>query len=228
MADGDAPSIRVRPNGPYVVSGPVNIRRKRIVKSEHGEPLTYVSSEPLDGFSAKKGNAVLCRCGASTNKPFCDATHMGVEWDSGEAATGSYAERSRELGGTGITVRDDRSICVHAGFCGTRLTNIWKLTGDTDESTVRLQVINMVEKCPSGALTYRLDDTDDDIEPGLPAEIAAIDDGPLWVQGGIPVQTTDGEVIETRNRVTLCRCGASANKPLCDGSHTEAGFRDPI
>jgi len=228
MAEDVAPSIRVRPNGPYVVSGPITIRRKRIAESEHGEPLTYVSSEPLDGFSAKKGNAVLCRCGASTNKPFCDGTHMEAQWDGEESAGGAYAERSRELGGTGITVRDDRSICVHAGFCGTRVSNIWKLTGDTDDSTVRLQVINMVEKCPSGALTYQLDGGDEDVEPTLPTEIAAIDDGPLWVEGGIPVQTTDGEVIETRNRVTLCRCGASSNKPLCDGSHKEAQFRDPV
>jgi hypothetical protein len=83
----------------------------------------------------------------------------------------------------------------------------------------------MVEKCPSGALTYRFDG--DDVEPLMATAIAITDDGPLWVTGGIPVTTADGSTIETRNRVTLCRCGASANKPLCDGSHKAAGFRDP-
>ncbi|MGI9604260.1 MAG: CDGSH iron-sulfur domain-containing protein [Acidimicrobiales bacterium] len=222
----DAPSVRVRKGGPYVVSGTVTIRRKHIEQSEHGEPLTYRSSEPLEGFNSKKGNVALCRCGASTNKPFCDGTHMGVDWPSDESASGTYDERANDLGGTGITVRDDRSICVHAGFCGNRVANIWKLASQTDDSITRLQVINMVEKCPSGALTYRLDDADGDVEPGLPTEVAVLDDGPLWIQGGIAVQTGDGSLLETRNRVTLCRCGASGNKPLCDGSHKEAGFTD--
>ncbi|MDH4171196.1 MAG: CDGSH iron-sulfur domain-containing protein [Acidimicrobiia bacterium] len=226
MAIEDAPSIRIRRSGPLVVSGPIPIRRKTIVKSEHGEPLAYRSSEPLEGFNARKGNAALCRCGGSGNKPFCDGTHMGVDWDHHETASGTYAERSRELGGSRISVHDDRSICVHAGFCGTRVSSVWKLVDDTDDSIVRLQVINMVEKCPSGALTFRLPDDENDVEPGLPMEIGVLDDGPLWVQGGVPVQCSDGTTLETRNRVTLCRCGASGNKPLCDGSHVAAGFGD--
>jgi CDGSH-type Zn-finger protein len=48
----------------------------------------------------------------------------------------------------------------------------------------------------------------------------------LWVRGGIPVISADGFAYEVRNRVTLCRCGASANKPFCDGSHYKISFRD--
>ena len=80
----------------------------------------------------------------------------------------------------------------------------------------------MIERCPSGALTYEVEDRL--VEPALPVEIGVVPDGPLWVTGGIEVERADGEPFEARNRVTLCRCGASANKPLCDGSHTEAGF----
>jgi CDGSH-type Zn-finger protein len=50
--------------------------------------------------------------------------------------------------------------------------------------------------------------------------------GPLWVSGGIPVDVGDEGALETRMRVALCRCGASGRKPLCDGSHKEAGFVD--
>ena len=100
------------------------------------------------------------------------------------------------------------------------------MAGQTDDSITRLQVINMVEKCPSGAITYRFDGDDADQEPDLPAQVAVVEDGPFWVEGGVPVTLSDGTVLETRNRVTLCRCGASANKPLCDGAHKEAGFRD--
>ncbi len=212
--------IVVAPNGPLVVSGDLPLYRRRAVESEHGEPLAWVTTEQLDGGE----RYLLCRCGMSARKPFCDASHrQGFAAD--DVASGTYAERSKVLGGSGITVSDDRSICVHAGFCGTRITNVWKEVGNTSESTVRLQVINMVERCPSGALTYRLDG-EDDVEPLLPEAVAVADDGPLWVTGGVEVVVRDGEPLETRNRVTLCRCGASANKPLCDGSHKKVGFTD--
>jgi CDGSH-type Zn-finger protein len=214
-----APSINVIPNGPLIVQGDVALYRRHAVHSEHGEPLAWVTTERLD----TRERTVLCRCGLSATKPYCDATHRSSGFAADDVAAGTYAERSKELGGTGITVRDDRSICVHAGFCGTRVTNVWKQVGETDESIVRAQVIGMVENCPSGALVYELEGSL--VEPLLPQAIAVTDDGPLWVTGGVAVTTATG-ALETRNRVTLCRCGASANKPLCDGSHKEAGFTD--
>ena len=218
-------SIRSRRGGPLLVSGDVPLVRKTAVHSEHGEPLAWKTSDELD--TGERDTYALCRCGDSANKPFCDGSHAAEGFEGLDTAdASSYDDRSRELGGTGITVRDDRGICVHAGFCGTRATNLWKQVADTDESTVRLAVINQVEKCPSGAITYRFDGDDADTEPDYPVQIAAIDDGPLWVTGGIPVTTADGVELETRSRVTLCRCGASGNKPLCDGSHKEAGFTD--
>jgi CDGSH-type Zn-finger protein len=50
--------------------------------------------------------------------------------------------------------------------------------------------------------------------------------GPIWVRGGLPVTGADGREYEVRNRMTLCRCGASTNKPFCDGSHVSIGFND--
>jgi CDGSH-type Zn-finger protein len=226
MADTSSPattpasSITAAPNGPLLVQGSVPLYRRRAVYSEHGEPLAWETTERLETGE----RYALCRCGQSDRKPFCDGTHARTGFAADDVATGTYDDRSKVLGGTGITVRDDRSICVHAGFCGTRVTNVWKQVRDTEESTVRAQVIRMVEACPSGALTYRFDDQD--VEPLLPAAVAVTDDGPLWVTGGITVTHSDGEQLETRNRVTLCRCGASANKPLCDGSHKDVGFAD--
>ena len=63
------------------------------------------------------------------------------------------------------------------------------------------------------------------IEPKLELSIAVVEeplrgyDGPLWVRGGIPIESADGVTYEIRNRVTLCRCGISSNKPFCDCSH---------
>ena len=214
------PSITSTPNGPLLVSGGVALYRRRAVMSEHGEPLAWETTERIES----RERYALCRCGQSERKPFCDGTHARVGFIGDDTASGTYAERSSELGGSGLTVRDDRSICVHAGFCGTRVTNVWRQVPETAESTVRAQVIAMVEKCPSGALTFRFEG--DDVEPLFAQAIAVIDDGPLWVTGGVAVMASDGAALETRNRVTLCRCGASANKPLCDGSHKTVAFAD--
>ncbi len=216
------PTITAAPNGPYLVRGGLPLYRRRAVQSEHGEPLAWETTEAVE----TKATYALCRCGESSNKPFCDGTHARVGFTADDTASGTYDERSSVLGGTGITVRDDRSICVHAGFCGTRVANVWGQVAETGESTVRAQVIAMIEKCPSGALTFAFE-PDSDVEPLYATSVAVTDDGPLWVTGGVPVTVADGTALEVRNRMTLCRCGASGNKPLCDGSHKEAGFRDP-
>jgi hypothetical protein len=84
----------------------------------------------------------------------------------------------------------------------------------------------MVSLCPSGALTQQPAAGDPGEEPTFEPSIAVVRDGPLWVRGGIPITSADGSPYEVRNRVTLCRCGQSSNKPYCDGSHDRTGFRD--
>jgi CDGSH-type Zn-finger protein len=49
--------------------------------------------------------------------------------------------------------------------------------------------------------------------------------GPIWARDGITIASSDGFTYETGNRVTLCRCGQSENKPFCDGTHAHVGFR---
>lgn len=215
--------IRVTPQGPYMVSEAVAPHRARPLKTEDGDPIAWQHDEPLEAGE----EYALCRCGGSANKPFCDGTHSTLAWDGTETApTTSYDERAKVLGGNGITVRDDRGLCEHAGFCANKLSNVWKLTKQTSDVAVRTQVAGMVERCPSGALTYSLPGADRDVEPHLAEGVAVLDDGPLWVTGSVDVERADGQPLETRNRMVLCRCGQSKNKPLCDGSHTEAGFTD--
>jgi CDGSH-type Zn-finger protein len=215
----DDQKITVAEGGPYLVSGAVPITSKSPVVSEHGEPLTWKTQAATE----IKTRVALCRCGGSSNKPYCDGTHASVDWDDTDNAPGAtYDERAKSHGGEGIEVFDDRPICVHAGFCGNRVTNVWKMAAETSDSRIRAEAIAMIERCPSGALTYAVDG--ETIEPDLPVEVAVIPDGPLWVSGGLEVTRSDGSVLETRNRVTLCRCGQSGSKPLCDGSHKEAGF----
>jgi len=97
---------------------------------------------------------------------------------------------------------------------------------------VRENFLRQVKNCPSGRLVAFERASGEAIEPTLPASIGVLEhpaenaSGPLWVRGRIPVVAADGFAYEVRNRVTLCRCGASANKPFCDGSHYKIGFRD--
>ena len=220
---GESQKITVRPNGPYIVRGGIPLVRKTQVMSEHGEPLTWKKGEVLSAESTYR----LCRGGQSKTKPFCDGTHTLVDFDGFEAADpGPISDRETIFRGQRIVVRDDHSLCIHSGFCGNRITNIWKMLKDTDDSLVRGQIMAMVEKCPSGTLSFALESDGEIVEPDLPKEIAVIPDGPLWVSGGISVERRDGQPLETRNRMTLCRCGASSNKPFCDGTHKNIGFTD--
>ncbi|MGI9606926.1 MAG: CDGSH iron-sulfur domain-containing protein [Acidimicrobiales bacterium] len=215
----DDQKITATDGGPYLVRGNVPITSKTPITSEHGEPLTWKT----DAVSDAKTRVALCRCGASSNKPYCDGTHSSVDWDASDnAPDGTYVERAKSYGGEGMEVFDDRPICVHAGFCGNKVTNVWKMADQTGDSRIRAEAMAMIERCPSGALTYAVDG--ETIEPDLPTEVAVIPDGPLWVSGGVEVTRSDGTALEVRNRVTLCRCGQSASKPLCDGSHKEVGF----
>ncbi len=212
--------IVVQPNGPYLVYGGILLIRKSQVISEHGEPMTWKKEDVLE----TKPVYALCRCGASSNKPFCDGTHAKNDFDGQETAdTGATADRQTVFEGNGIVVKRDYSLCMHAGFCGNRFTNIEKMVPETEDTQIRAQVMAMVERCPSGSYTYTIEPGGEDIEPHIPEAIAVTAEGPLagalWVTGSIPIERADGEPMEIRPRTTLCRCGQSSNKPLCDGTH---------
>ena len=216
-------NITVRADGPYIVRGGIPLVRRKQVMSEYGEPLDWQKESDLSDENVYR----LCRCGQSSRKPFCDGTHSKVEFDGTETAdTGPISARWKTFTSPNISIEDDHSICVHSGFCGNRFTNVWKMLEQSDDTQVRAEIMAMIERCPSGTLAYRLKPGGDIIEPGLPKEVVVVPDGPLWITGGIPVERSDYQPLETRNRVTLCRCGASANKPLCDGTHKEIGFSD--
>lgn len=217
-------AVRIEPRGPYLVKGNIPLVRKTPVMSEYGEPLTWKKLGLL-----KTGELyLLCRCGGSMNKPFCDGTHESrFDGDESEADnTAPIATRHKQYRGVGITLKDDHSLCAGTGFCGNRVTNVWQMISKTEDTQVRAQLMSMIERCPSGTLVYSVNGDSEEIEPDLPVEIAIIVDGPIWVSGGLPIQRSDGSLLEKRNRITLCRCGASDNKPFCDGSHARIGFHD--
>jgi hypothetical protein len=97
-----------------------------------------------------------------------------------------------------------------------------------DDSDVRARVIAH-RPLPVGLLPFSLDEDGPTSGGPLrrsPSPRRALARRALWVTGGVPVRRSDGQPFETRNRVTLCRCGQSANKPLCDGTHRRVEFRE--
>jgi CDGSH-type Zn-finger protein len=219
MADGA--KIRVLRDGPYEVIG-VPLARTAQVETEYGEPIDWEPLEPLEVGKRFR----LCRCGNSPTKPFCDDTH-DEGFDGTEVADrGPRSARASEWPGEGVVMTDDYSLCTHAGYCGDRFTRVWDMIDETADPAIRERLQRMVSLCPSGRLAYAPAPGAPDVEPGFEPVVAICRDGPLLVRGGIPVESEDGRPYEVRNRVTLCRCGHSRNKPFCDGTHDQIGFRE--
>jgi CDGSH-type Zn-finger protein len=221
----DEPRIEVRENGPYRVSGGPPVGRTYQIETEYGEPIDWAPVEPLE----PPGETYeLCRCGGSSTKPFCDGKGCEAGFDGTEVADrGTYAERAHAYEGDGATMFDDRTLCTRAGYCGDRFTNVWSMIRHIDDPEIHERLRTMVKLCPSGRIVYVADGADQPDEIEYAPSIAVQNDGPVWVRGGIPVIAADGTPYEVRNRVTLCRCGNSRNKPFCDGSHQTTGFTDP-
>ncbi len=169
----------------------------------------------------------LCRCGHSENKPFCDGTHKKVDF-SGERESNASFSKERAYEGMEITIHDNRTICCHAGECVSNLNSVFDINTNPwinpDNATVQ-EVIDVVNKCPSGALSYSINNVqtrDFDNNP----EINIAQNGPYYVAGNIEINVQEEIQPPSKEHYSLCRCGASKNKPYCDGSHSGIEFKD--
>ncbi len=213
--------IQVMSGGPYVVSGGVPLKEIAPVQTLNGENVDW---HVLRELEETRDLYALCRCGRSSDKPFCDGSHASEPWSEAETADRrSVVERANRIEGAGGIMFDDESVCIGAGFCGTRTTNAWELI-EEDGEEARERVTAMVGRCPTGRLAIVYEEGTEPVEPKFESEIAVIPGGPLWVRGGVSIESADGAAWEVQNRRTLCRCGASSNKPFCDGAHTDIHF----
>jgi CDGSH-type Zn-finger protein len=223
-----APTITVAANGPYLVAGDVPLCNQHIVINEDGESIDWRAGEPLVHAEAY----ALCRCGRSHKKPFCDGTHKKVAFDGTETASRApYERQAKRIAGPAMVLEDAEHLCAFARFCDPH-GQVWNLVEQSDDPRAARLVEYEAGHCPSGRLVARQSAKATALEPQFEPSIGLVQDtaneisGPLWVRGGIPVIGADGRAYEVRNRVTLCRCGASGNKPFCDGSHASIKFSD--
>jgi CDGSH-type Zn-finger protein len=220
--------VVVSKDGPYMVTGGPPLSRQTIVTDAEGGSERWQEGET---FKVRETYA-LCRCGHSSTKPFCDGTHGTVGFDGTETASREpYIEQANMLEGPALSLSDVEGLCAFGRFCDPH-GSVWNEVARTDEPATRTRFLRQVQHCPAGRLVAWDNATGRPLEPELPVSIGLVEDppekcaGPIWLRGGIPVVSADGFAYEVRNRVTLCRCGASKNKPFCDGTHASIGFRD--
>lgn len=229
MPDNKLPyRIKVMKNGPYLLSGSIPLDRSSIVSPDEKEHLVWASESQ---FHRNEGYA-LCRCGKSGNKPFCDGSHVTAYFDGTETA--EQPNRStcvKDLDGPSLILHDHEDLCSAANFCH-RKEDVWNAVEKSDEEHFRRIAIYESSCCPSGRLV--LDDklSEKTFEPVFEPSVSIVDDkaenvsGPIWVKGRITIESAKGVEYQLRNRVTLCRCGSSENKPFCDGTHVDIRFSE--
>jgi CDGSH-type Zn-finger protein len=203
------------------------------ISSVHNGPLRVTN---VDDLKDHKGNTIetrkvfiLCRCGGSARKPFCDGAHSKMDWVD-EKSPDRVPNMMDNYVGEVLEVHDNRGVCSHRGNCTDNAPKVFLMNtepwidpaGDDPDHTA-----GVIETCPSGALSYTKDGVlhkDLEREPS----ITVVKDGPYDVVGGIHFTDDEGDEAESKEHFTLCRCGRSQNKPFCNGQHWYVDFKDPV
>jgi CDGSH-type Zn-finger protein len=221
----EKPKIVPLPNGPYLLISDMEPKFVENLQNSKGESLSAIR-----GVS-------LCRCGASNNKPFCDGTHgkIGFSSENKEAVNENHPmvkDKRKNYVGKRITIHDNRKICSHAAECVNNLSSVFKINArpwiNPDAAETKEEIIDTIRKCPSGALSYSVDGIEYQDQNDRMPMITVSKDGPYHVTGGINmigdnIQWAEGS---SKEHYVLCRCGASNNKPFCDGMHRLINFKD--
>lgn len=119
--------------------------------------------------------------------------------------------------------------CIHSGICFRGLNEVFdprKRPWVTPEHSTTEKIMEQIKKCPSGALSYYLNrDTEEQVKVEAETIVETMPNGPLMVYGNVSVKDSTGTIIKKNNATAFCRCGASGNKPYCDGTHKKIGFQ---
>jgi uncharacterized Fe-S cluster protein YjdI len=128
-----------------------------------------------------------------------------------------------------VTIVWKPGMCIHSAICFKGLGEVFdpqKKPWITPEKSTTEKIIDQVKKCPSGALSYYLnrDEGDEPVKVEAETIVETAPNGPLMVYGNVTIKDSKGNLTRKNNATAFCRCGASSNKPFCDGSHKRIGF----
>ena len=130
-----------------------------------------------------------------------------------------------------VTIVWKPATCIHSTICWKAATGLPEVFNPMVKPWIRPEaastdrIIEQVKKCPSGALSFYMNQADN-----IPAQTLAesmvevVENGPLLVYGNITITDKDGHTTHKNKVTAFCRCGGSSNKPYCDGSHRKNGF----
>ena len=224
-------SITVSEKGPYLIYGRPPLATQFIMLNTEYESWYFQSGRR---FPTESEPTALCRCGASKRKPYCDGSHLSARWDPTLTAPDeALLDHSDRTHGQTLALSDNPQYCVFARFCHAT-GDAWHLTARSDDPTSRRLAIREASMCPGGRLMAWDRATGRPYEFRFEPSLGLIEDptiessGGLWVRGGIPLRRETGQTYEIRNRMVLCRCGQSANKPYCDGTHASIHWQDHL
>jgi uncharacterized Fe-S cluster protein YjdI len=145
-------------------------------------------------------------------------------------------EITRKYSNGEVTVVWKPKLCIHSMICFEGLPEVfdpdrrpWVMPEKSDTRTI----INQVKECPSGALSYYMDNPDQpepvadppESQPHPETTIEILPNGPMLVRGYIILKDKEGNEVSKGPVTALCRCGATRNKPFCDGAHSRVGFK---
>ena len=205
----ERPIIELLENGPIIAK---NVPRFRGPDGEDIEPQQVMA---------------LCRCGNSQTKPFCDGSHSTTEFRSAPSKERT-SDQIRAFEGQDLTIYYSRLLCSHAGECGKRLKSVFDTSRKPwiePDNGSREDIAAVIEACPSGALSYGF--------PGKPAQQIVNDEVGITIEKSGPYRVSRISLAEPHpinggcaDKYVLCRCGHSRNKPYCDGTHKDIGWKD--
>src|SRR6266571_2313073 len=131
-----AMKVTVSRNGPYIVEGAIPLANQTIESDSKGGSREWLDGQPFEVAEVYD----LCRCGQSSNKPFCDKTHLKVGFDGTETASRApYLNQADVFEGPVMDLTDAQPLCASGRFCDPD-GSIWNLIEQTDDPDAQEKV----------------------------------------------------------------------------------------
>jgi len=225
--------VKILKNAPYEVSEDIKLFKAVIGPNKEGV-LDLQKVEEIDTKTHIKDEVYhLCRCGKSSDAPFCDGTHAITKFNGSlHASKKPYKDRAYLQEGETIDLLDDER-CAFARFCHRRDGDVWTLVDYSSENDNKEEAIKGAKACPAGRLMTITKDTLEVLDTNYdkPVIIAVNDplkgvSAGLFLRGPITLIDDDGIEYPNANRKVLCRCGKSTNKPFCDATHVSMNYHE--
>ena len=208
-----SPKIKLADNGPLLVENPPDL------------------SGSVEDETSAKPMIALCRCGASSRKPYCDGSHTKIDFDSTpdhSKIRNTAIDYTAKVGEVDVTVSYTPVLCTHAAQCQAKAGSVFKPHEkpwvQPEHGTLE-EISEVMAACPSGALRIGIGHLEPRHITSDEVGITVEKDGPYHVTN-VDLEAEFNGVGASEAKYSLCRCGLSKNKPFCDGTHHDAHWSD--